>query len=76
MSVFSNDLISPLFEATAQATEEAILNALVAAESMTGANGARVEALPHEPLRNAMRKYNRLAAHPDPMGDGRSISSE
>ena len=60
VSVFSNDLISPLFEATAQATEEAILNALVAAETMTGANGARVEALPHEQFRNAMRKYNRL----------------
>lgn len=60
VSVLSNDLLSPLFEATAQATEEAILNALVAAESMTDADGRTVEALPHEELRAVMRKYNRL----------------
>lgn len=60
VSVLSNDLISPLFEATAQATEEAILNALVAAKSMTGADGRTVEALPHDALRAAMQKYNRL----------------
>src|SRR4029077_4859848 len=40
LTMFSNDLISPLFEATAQATEEAILNALVGAESMMGADGS------------------------------------
>jgi D-aminopeptidase len=61
LSMFSNDLMSPLFEATAQATEEAILNALVAAETMTGADGSISEALPHERLRAVMKKYNRLA---------------
>jgi L-aminopeptidase/D-esterase-like protein len=61
VTMFSNDLISPLFEATAQATEEAILNALVGAESMTGTDGSVAEALPHARLRAVMRQYNRLA---------------
>lgn len=52
--------ITPLCEATAQATEEAIVNALVAAETMTGANGRTIEALPHDRLREVLRKYNRL----------------
>ncbi len=60
ISMFSNDLISPLFEATAQATEEAILNALVGAESMTGMDGSVSQALPHDELKAVMRKYNRL----------------
>ncbi len=60
LTMFSNDLISPLFEATAQATEEAILNAMVAAETMIGADGSRSEALPHDRLKAIMRKYNRL----------------
>jgi len=55
-----NERISPLFEATIQATEEAIVNAMVAARTMTGANGLRVYALPHDRLRAALRKYNRL----------------
>ena len=55
-----NERITPLFEATVQATEEAIVNAMVAAETMTGVNGMRVYALPHERLRDALRKYNRL----------------
>ena len=55
-----NDALNPLFEATVQATEEAIVNALVAAEDMTGANGHKVIALPHEPLRQVLKKYNRL----------------
>jgi L-aminopeptidase/D-esterase-like protein len=55
------DRIDPLFEATVRATEEAIVNALVAAETMTGANGHRVVALPHDRLREVLRKYNRLA---------------
>ena len=53
--------INPVFEATAQATEEAIVNALVAAETMTGANDLRVTALPHDRLRAVLQKYNRLA---------------
>ena len=55
----SNRRISALFEAVVQATEEAIVNALVAAETMTGANGRRVEAIPHDRLRAALRKYGR-----------------
>jgi L-aminopeptidase/D-esterase-like protein len=43
-----------------QATEEAIVNAMLAAETMTGADDARVHALPHDRLLAAMRKYNRL----------------
>ena len=57
----SNDLIGPLFEATAQATEEAILNAMVGAETMTGIDGRAVTALPHDRLRDTLRKYNRLS---------------
>jgi len=59
--MLSNDLNTGLFLATVQATEEAIVNALVAAETMTGINGNTVYALPHDRLRDALRKYNRLA---------------
>jgi L-aminopeptidase/D-esterase-like protein len=55
-----NEEINPVFEATVQATEESIVNALVAAETMTGANDVRVTALPHDRLRAALQKYNRL----------------
>jgi D-aminopeptidase len=52
--------MDPLFEATVQATEEAIVNALIAAETMTGVDGRTVIALPHDRLREVLRKYNRL----------------
>ena len=55
-----NDHINPLFAATIQATEEAILNALLAADTMTGADGARVTALPVDRMLAALRKYGRL----------------
>ena len=55
-----NERIGALFEATVQATEEAIVNALVAAETMTGVDGHKLEAISHEALRQALRKYNRL----------------
>jgi L-aminopeptidase/D-esterase-like protein len=60
LSALPNDVLNPLFEATAQATEEAIVNAMVAAEDMVGVNGNRVFALPHDRLRAALRKYGRL----------------
>jgi L-aminopeptidase/D-esterase-like protein len=60
VTMLPNERISPLFEATIQATEEAIVNAMVAAQTMTGVNGFRVYALPHERLRAVLRKYNRL----------------
>jgi L-aminopeptidase/D-esterase-like protein len=55
-----NEEINPVFEATVQATEESIVNALVAAETMKGANDLKVAALPHDRLRAVLRKYNRL----------------
>ncbi len=56
-----NERINPLFEATIQATEEAIVNAMIAAETMSGRNGNTVFALPHDRLRQALKKYGRLA---------------
>ncbi len=56
-----NDRMDPIFQATVQATEEAIVNALVAAETMTGIDDHRVEAIPHDKLREVLKKYNRLA---------------
>jgi D-aminopeptidase len=61
VEMLSNDDISPHFEATVQATEEAIINCLVAAETMSGIDGHRVEALPHEALMAVLKKYNRLS---------------
>ncbi len=61
LTMLPNDRISPLFEATVQATEEAIINALVAAETMTGADNHKVVALPHDRLKEVLKKYNRLA---------------
>jgi L-aminopeptidase/D-esterase-like protein len=61
VQMLPNAQIDPLFEATVQATEEAVVNALVAAKTMTGADGHEVEALPHDKLREALKKYNRLA---------------
>ncbi len=58
-----NDGISRLFLATVRATEEAIVNALVAAETMTGINGNTVYALPHDRLTGILRKYGRLNEH-------------
>jgi D-aminopeptidase len=54
-----NSRIDPLFAAAVQATEEAIVNALIAARTMVGINGYRIEALPHDRLANVMRKYGR-----------------
>ena len=54
------DDLSPLFEATVQATEEAITNALVAGETMTGIDGHTVVGLPHDKLRAVLKKYGRL----------------
>lgn len=56
----SNDLLMPVFEATVQAVEEAIINAMVAAETMEGVNGNKAYALPHDLLIEALKKYNRI----------------
>ena len=58
--MLNNNAMTPLFEATVQATEEAIINALVAAETMVGRDNNRVVALPHDRLREVLGKYNRL----------------
>ena len=59
VAMLPNQRISPLFAATVQATEEAILNAMLAADTMTGADDVRVFALPADRLLAAMRKYGR-----------------
>jgi L-aminopeptidase/D-esterase-like protein len=56
-----NSRMNSIFQATVEATEEAIVNALVAAETMTGRDGHRIMALPHDRLREVLRKYKRLS---------------
>ena len=60
VEMLPNDQITPLFEATAFATEEAIINALVAADTMTGINDNTIFALPHDQVQEVLRQYNRL----------------
>jgi D-aminopeptidase len=59
VGMLPNDKLNPIFEAAVQATEEAIINAMIAAETMTGMNGHSVTALPHDRLREVLKKYNR-----------------
>jgi D-aminopeptidase len=61
IDMLPNDRMNPLFEATIQATEEAVLNALVAAESLRGINGNTVYALPHNRVRELLKKHRPLA---------------
>jgi D-aminopeptidase len=61
LKMLPNQKINPIFLATVQATEEAVVNAMVAAETMTGINDYTVYALPHDRLREVLEKYNRLA---------------
>ena len=60
VEMLPNERISPLLIETVNATEEAIVNALVAAETMEGIDGNTVYALPHDRLREILRKYGRL----------------
>jgi D-aminopeptidase len=62
VATLSNSQMDELFEATVQATEEAVVNALIAAKTMTGADNRTVKALPHDLLQVVLRKYNRLAS--------------
>jgi len=55
-----NDQMNLLFEVTIQCVEEAVINAMIAAETMIGHNGLRVEAISHENLIEILKKYNRL----------------
>jgi L-aminopeptidase/D-esterase-like protein len=60
LRMLSDERIDPIYEATVQATEEAILNAMLAAKTMTGADDLRVTALPHDQVRSILQKYGRL----------------
>ncbi|HEX6369319.1 MAG TPA: P1 family peptidase [Longimicrobium sp.] len=60
LRMLSNEEIDPFFAATVYATEEAILNAMLAATTMTGADGFRVHALPHDRLVEVMRRHHRI----------------
>jgi L-aminopeptidase/D-esterase-like protein len=60
LAMLPNEAINPLFRATVNATEEAIVNAMIAAETMKGVNGNTAYAIPHDRLREVLRKYNRL----------------
>jgi D-aminopeptidase len=60
LKMLPNQELDPIFLATVQATEEAIVNAMVAAETMKGINDFEVIALPHDRLREVLKKYNRL----------------
>jgi len=61
LQMLPNERLDPLFGATVQATEEAVTNALVAADSMTGADDIRAYRLPHDRLVEILRKYGRIA---------------
>ena len=60
VDMIANERLNPIFSATVEATEEAVVNAMVAAETMTGADDVTVYALPHDRLRAVLRAYNRL----------------
>ncbi len=60
VEMLPNRRMNGLIQATVQATEEAIVNALIAGETITGINGNTVSGLPHDRLRDVLRKYNRL----------------
>jgi L-aminopeptidase/D-esterase-like protein len=57
---FPNDQINPLFEGTVQCVEEAIINAMVAADTMKGINDNTAYALPHDKVIELLRKYGRI----------------
>ena len=60
LKMFPNEMINPFFEAVAQATEESIVNAMIAAETMEGRDGNKVYSIPHDRLIAILKKYNRL----------------
>jgi len=60
IQALSNDHIDPILAATAYATEESIINSMIAAEDMSGNNGVKIDALPHNQLQEVLRQYNRI----------------
>jgi L-aminopeptidase/D-esterase-like protein len=63
-SFLANGALDPLFEATVQATEEAIVNAMVAADTMVGIDGHTAIGLPHDRLKAALAKFGKLVPAP------------
>ena len=60
LKMLPNDKLEPVFSSTVQATEEAIVNAMIAAQTMIGIENHKVTAIPHDQLRAVLKKYNRL----------------
>ena len=60
VQMLPNDRMDPLFLATVQAVEEAVINAMIGAETMVGADDHKVFAIPHDKLGEVLKKYNRL----------------
>jgi L-aminopeptidase/D-esterase-like protein len=60
LKMLPNDALDPVFRATVEATEEAIVNAMVAARDMVGVDDHKAIALPHDRLRAVLKKYGRL----------------
>jgi L-aminopeptidase/D-esterase len=58
--VLSKEAIDRVYKATVEATEESVINALIAAETMTGINGNTFYGIPHEQVKKILKKYNRL----------------
>jgi D-aminopeptidase len=60
LTMLPNEDMNPLFLATVQSVEEAVVNALIAAKTMKGINDFEVRAIPHTELQQVLKKYNRL----------------
>lgn len=60
IQMLPNDKLDPIFLATVQAVEEAVINSMIAAETMVGVDNHKVIAIPHDQLRDVLKKYNRL----------------
>ena len=60
LKMLPNDVLDPVFRATVEATEEAIVNAMIAAHDMVGVDDHKVIALPHDQLRAVLKRYGRL----------------
>jgi D-aminopeptidase len=58
--ILSNNFIDPLLICSAYATEEAIINSMIAADDMTGYKGLSARAIRHDQLREILKSYNRL----------------
>ena len=72
-SFIGNDWLDPVFIGTVESTEEAIINAMVAARDMKGQDGHYALAIPHEELRAVLKRYQRLL-EPCPVGASRSVN--